>query len=137
MAALARCIAATVGGIVLFSSAFADGGRYGGLLLQVLMANAAGECPVSLMRDELKESCDSQLPDLKDKFAKLGPFKGIRLQSTRQVDGGPAEVYKVSFEHGDWIWVLNTQSDGKIFSAFAPNPPTWDIGSYSRKVAER
>lgn len=71
------------------------------------MANAAGEYPASLMRDELKQSCDSQLPDLKDKFAKLGAFKKISFQSTRPSDGGSAEVYKVRFEHGEWIWVLN------------------------------
>jgi hypothetical protein len=137
MGALSKCIAATAGVVVLASSAFAAGGKYEGLLLQALMANAAGECPASLMREELKNSCDSQLPDLKEKFAKLGAFKEISFQSTRPLDGGPAEVYKVSFEHGEWIWVLNAQSDGKMFWAFAPNPPTWDIGSFSRKVAER
>jgi hypothetical protein len=132
MGALSRCIAAAVGMIVWASSAFAAGGKYEGLLLQALLANAAGDCPASLMRDELKKSCDSQLPDLKDKFAKLGAFKGITFQSTRPLDGGPAEVYKVSFEHGDWIWVLNGQSDGKMFWAFSEGEPTWDIGSYSR-----
>lgn len=132
MADLPR-IAATVGGIVFAASAFAAGGKYEDLLLQALMANAAGECPASLMRDELKKSCDSQLPELKDELTKLGAFKEISFQSTRPLDGGPAEVYKVSFEHGDWIWVLNAQNDGKMFWAFAPNPPTWDIASYSRK----
>jgi hypothetical protein len=137
MGALSRCIAAAAGGIVLVASAYAARGKYEGLLLQALMANAAGECPASLMRDELKKSCDSQLPDLKDKFAKLGAFKGITFQSTRPLDGGPAEVYKVSFEHGEWIWVLNVQSDGKMFWAFSLGEPNWDIGSYSRKVAQR
>jgi hypothetical protein len=108
MGALSRCIAAAAGGIALVASAYAAGGKYEGLLLQALMASAAGECPASLMRDELKQSCDSQLPDLKDKFARLGAFKGITFQSTRPLDGGPAEVYKVSFEHGEWIWVLNS-----------------------------
>jgi hypothetical protein len=55
MGALSRCIAAATGGIVLVASAYAAGGKYEGLLLQALMANAAGECPASLMRDELKK----------------------------------------------------------------------------------
>jgi hypothetical protein len=134
--ASSKCIAATAGAIVLASSVFAAGGKYEGLLLQVLMANAAGECPASLMRDELKKSCDSQLPDLKDTFHKLGALKSVSFQSMRPLEGGPAEVYKVNFEHGDWTWVLNAGSDGKEFWAFSLGQPHWDIGSYSRKVAE-
>jgi hypothetical protein len=134
--ALSKCIAATAGAIVLASSVFAAGGKYEGLLLQVLLANAAGECPASLMRDELKESCDSQLPELKNTFSKLGELKSISFQSMRPLEGGPAEVYKVTFEHGDWTWVLNTGSDGKMFLAFSLGHPDWDIGSYSRKVAQ-
>jgi hypothetical protein len=131
MGALSKSIAATAGVIALASSALAAEGKYENLLLQALMANADGECPAALMRDVIKQSCESQLPVLKDTFAKLGAFKGITFQSTRALDGGPGEVYKVSFEHGDWIWVLNAR-DGKIYWGFAPDPPTWDIGSYSR-----
>ena len=112
----------------------AVGGKYEGLLLQVLMANAAGECPAALMRDELRKSCESQLPDIKDKLAKLGPIKGISFQTTRPSEGGPAEVYKVTFEHGDWTWALNAGSDGKMFWAFSLGQPNWDIGSFSRKT---
>lgn len=112
----------------------AAGGKYEGLLLQVLMANAAGECPAALMRDELKKSCESQLTDIKDKLAKLGPIKGISFQTTRPSEGGPAEVYKVTFEHGDWTWALNAGSDGKMLWAFSLGQPNWDIGSFSRKT---
>ena len=132
MRALSKCIAATAGAIAIAASALAAEGKYEDLLLQALMANADGECPAALMRDEIKKSCESQLPALTDTFAKLGAFKGITFQSTRALDGGPGEVYKVSFEHGEWIWVLNAR-DGKIYWGFAPNPPTWDIGSYSRR----
>jgi formylglycine-generating enzyme len=114
----------------------AAGGKYENLLLQVLMANAAGECPAALMRDELKKSCELQLPDLKDKLAKLGPFKGISFQTTRPLEGGPAEVYKVTFDHGDWTWILNAESDGKEFLAFSLGQPNWDIGSFGRKTSQ-
>ena len=137
MGAFRQCIAATAGLIVWASCAEAAEGKYEGLLLQVLMANAAGECPASLMGEELKRSCDAQLPDLKDKLAKLGALKGVSFQSTRPSDSGLAEVYKVSFEHGEWIWVLAAQSDGRMYWAFAPSPPTWQIGSYRTKVVER
>jgi hypothetical protein len=136
MRALSKSIAAAAGAIALASSAFAAEGKYEGLLLQALMANAEGECPAAVMRDVIKKSCESQLPALKDTFSKLGAFKEITFQSTRVLDGGPGEVYKVSFTHGEWIWVLNAR-DGKIYWGFAPDPPTWDIGSYSRKPAER
>lgn len=91
MSALSKRIVATAGVLVLTSYAFAAGGKYEGLLLQVLMANAAGECPAALMRDELRKSCESQLPHLKEQFAKLGAVKEICFQSTRPLDGGPAQ----------------------------------------------
>jgi hypothetical protein len=117
-------------------TAGAAGGKYEGLLLQVLMANAAGECPAALMRDELKKSCESQLTDLQDKLAKLGPIKGISFQTIRPSERGPAEVYNVTFEHGGWTWELNAGSDGKMLWAFSLGQPNWDIGSFSRRTSE-
>jgi hypothetical protein len=120
------------------SAVAADGNaveqKYEALLLQVLKANQHGVCPSELMRDELKASCEAQLPDMQTKFRNLGALTGVAYLGSKPIDGGPGEIYKVSFEHGDWTWTLNAH-DGKEFVAFAP-APIYNVASYSRKPVQ-
>ena len=83
----------------------------------------------------MKADCDRQLPAFKATLIKLGPLKATNFQSMRSLESGPAEVYKVSFEHGDMTWIIGTQEDGRIRVLWAPNEPTWNIGSFSRATA--
>jgi hypothetical protein len=73
------------------------------------------------------------LPVFKETLVKLGSINAASFQGMRTIESGPAEVYKVSFEHGEMTWIINTQEDGRILVLWAPNEPTWDLGSFSRK----
>jgi len=119
-------------GALVGASALAEPtGKYETLLLQALMANANGECPSAIMADPLKQSCDSQIADVKDKLTKLGQITKLSYLGIRDTKAGKAEQYTVFFEHGEWDWALNTQSDGRLKFANAPNLPHYDVGSYS------
>jgi hypothetical protein len=107
-------------------------GTHEDILVKALIANAAGECPASLMAKDIKAACDQQLPAFKETLIKLGQLKATSFQGMRALKSGPAEVYKVTFEHGDMTWIINTQDDGKILVLWAPNEPDWDVGSFSR-----
>jgi hypothetical protein len=110
-------------------------GSHENLLVQALLANAAGECPSSLMADDIKAACDQQLPTFNDTLTQLGSIKTTSFQGMRTLKSGPAEVYKVIFVHGEMTWIINTQADGKILVLWAPDPPNWAIGSYSKNTA--
>lgn len=102
------------------------------LLLHALIANAAGECPATLMAPSIKADCDRQLPAFRETLVKLGTPRATSFQGTRELKGGPAEVYKVTFEHGDMTWIIRTQEDGRLQLLWAPNGPEWNVGSFSR-----
>jgi hypothetical protein len=104
-------------------------GKYEDPLIQAMMAEAVGKCPASLMADVIKEACDQQMPDLKSVFARLGTLKKVSYQGTKSLRSGPAENYKVNFDHGDWFWMIQIQTDGKISVLWAPEGPIWDMGS--------
>lgn len=116
----------------VFASA---GGSHEDLLVKALMANATGKCPASFMAADVKARCDQQLPTFLDTLTRLGSIKMTTFQSMRTLESGPAEVYKVTFMHGEMTWLISTQADGKIFVLWAPDPPNWDIGSFSRSDA--
>jgi hypothetical protein len=115
--------------------AAAAGGTHEDILVKALIANAAGECPATLMAKDIKADCDRQLPVFKETLIKLGQLKATSFQGMRALKSGPAEVYRVTFEHGDMTWIIDTQDDGKILMLWAPNEPNWDIGSFSRSAA--
>jgi hypothetical protein len=115
--------------------AAAAAGAHEDMLVKVLIANAAGECPATLMAKDIKADCDQQLPVFKETLIKLGQLKATSFQGMRALKSGAAEVYKVTFEHGDMTWIINTQDDGKILVLWAPHEPDWDIGSFSRSTA--
>jgi len=131
-------LAAIVHGVAWSPSVLAgDAGSHEALLVQALFANAAGECPAILMANDMKADCDRQLPAFKETLVKLGALRATSFQGTRALESGPAEVYRVSFEHGDMIWMIGTQDDGKIRVLWAPNAPEWNIGSFSRSNESR
>jgi hypothetical protein len=107
----------------------AVGGRHEEILVRALIANAAGDCPEQLMAQDIKADCDQQLPGFRETLVKLGQLRATSFQGMRALKTGPAEVYKVTFEHGDMTWIINTQDDGKILVLWAPHEPNWDIGS--------
>ena len=115
--------------------AAAAAGTHEDILVRALIANATGECPATLMAKDIKADCDQQLPAFKETLIKLGQLKATSFQGMRALKSGPAEVYKVTFEHGDMTWIINTQDDGKILVLWAPNEPNWDIGSFSHSAA--
>jgi hypothetical protein len=117
------------------SASAGNAGTHEALLVQVLIANTAGECPATLMAPGIEATCDQQLPVFKETLIKLGPLKTTSFQGMRSLKSGPAEVYRVSFEHGDMTWIINTQEDGRADVFWAPNEPTWNIGSFSRTAA--
>ena len=122
--------------LTLATSAWAaDAGSHEAILVQALIANAAGECPATLMAPDMKADCDRQLPAFKETLIKLGPLKVANFQGMETINSGPAEVYRVTFAHGDMTWIINTQEDGRIRVLWAPNGPTWDIGSFNRNTA--
>jgi hypothetical protein len=106
-------------------------GDHEDLLVKALLANAAGECPASIMTADMKAACDQQLPTFRDTLTRLGSIKATSFQGMSTLKNGPAEVYRVTFVHGEMTWIIDTQGDGKIRVLWAPNPPNWDIGSYS------
>jgi hypothetical protein len=112
-----------------------DAASHEAILVQTLIANAAGECPAALMAPGIQADCDQQLPAFKETLIKLGPLKATNFQGMRTLESGPAEVYNVTFEHGDMTWIINTQDDGRIQVLWAPNEPTWNLGSFSRTTA--
>jgi hypothetical protein len=112
-------------------------GSYEGLLVKAILANAAGECPASLMDPVLKAACDQNLPTFIDTLTRLGPIKTTSFEGMRSIPSGPAEIYKVTFAHGDLTWIINTQGDGKILNLLAPDPPNWDNGSHSSSTAAK
>lgn len=104
-------------------------GSYEDLLVKAILANAAGECPASLMASDLKAACDQQLPTFIDTLTRLGAIKTTSFEGMRTLKTGPAEVYKVTFVHGELTWIISTQGDEKILNLLTPEPPNWDIGS--------
>jgi hypothetical protein len=110
-------------------------GTHEDILVKALIANAAGECPASLMAKDIKADCDQQLPLFKETLIKLGQLKATNFQGMRALKAALQKSIKVTFEHGDMTWIINTQDDGKILVLWAPNKPNWDIGSFSRSTA--
>jgi hypothetical protein len=128
-----RSIIPTMVGIFGLTSPALAGpsGSFEGLLVKAILANAAGECPASLMASNLKAACDQNLPTFIDTLTRLGPIKTTSFEGMRTLPSGPAEVYKVTFVHGEMTFIINTQGDGKALNLLAPDPPNWDISSYS------
>src|ERR1700761_5091262 len=99
------------------------GGQNEGLLIRALLANAEGNCPAELMGAGIKADCERQLPQFRATLTRLGPIKSTRFQGVRTLETGSAEVYQVAFQHGEMVWLINTQDDGRIQVLWAPNEP--------------
>ena len=110
------------------TSAWAGGGE--DVLIRALIANADGECPATLMAPGIKADCDRQLPAFRETLTKLGTLQATSFQGTRALQSGPAEVYKVTFGHGDMTWIIRTQEDGRLQLLWAPDGPEWNIGTF-------
>ena len=102
------------------TTAASSEGQYKDLLIRVLTANARGECPGDLMSVLLQDACERQMPNMKPQFDRLGKLQSARYRGIQQSQGGPAEVYRVSFENGEMTWMINTGPDGKILVLFSP-----------------
>jgi hypothetical protein len=96
-----------------------------GLLVAALEANAAGQCPASLMAFVLQSECERNLPTLSALLKRLGPIQSVDFQGTDSLPNGPAEVFKVTFANGDMTFIINTQDDGRAMSLVSPDPPHW------------
>jgi hypothetical protein len=108
---------------------------YEDLLVQALLANAAGECPASLMAPNLKAACDRDLPRFIHTLNRLGALKSTAFQGMRNLPSGPAEVYKVTFVHGEMTFTINAQDDGKAVNLLTLGPPRWEIDSKGTHTA--
>ncbi len=119
------CVAAILG-LNISTSAVGGESQCEGMLLQALIANAEGECPAAVLDDKMKTACEMQQPGIKKLLVKLGPLKSVEFEGI--VSGTytrHSEKYKVSFEHGDWIWFVEPGCDNKIHWANAPFQPEW------------
>jgi hypothetical protein len=96
------------------------------LLMQALIANADGKCPGDIMVAALKSRCDGQVGALKGYFARLGELRSVERQRTADTPNGPAAIYVVHFANGNWTWMANVNSDGKLLVMGTGQEPVWN-----------
>jgi hypothetical protein len=94
--------------------------QHDSLLKQVLGESAKGNCPASLMSPMLLGACQSQMPGMGQSLAAKGPITKTEFMGVQQSQMGPAEVYKVTFNAGTMMWMINTGPDGKILVLWSP-----------------
>lgn len=92
----------------------AQRGNNSELLKRALAASAKGQCPPDLMSPMLQGACEQQMPGMGNNLAARGPITGTEFIGIQQTPTGPAEVYRVRFEHGPMMWMISTGPDGKI-----------------------
>lgn len=106
---------------LLAASAFAQSdGQYRKQLLDALGEAAKGRCSERLMSPMLQDTCEKQMPAMGTALRSKGTILGATYRGQQQVPGGMAEVYRVKFDQGDMTWMINLQSDGKIFTLWSP-----------------
>lgn len=106
---------------LLAASAFAQNdGQYRKQLLDALGEAAKGRCPERLLSPMLQDTCETQMPAMGNSLRQKGAILGATYRGQQQVPGGMAEVYRVKFDQGDMTWMINLQSDGKIYTLWSP-----------------
>jgi hypothetical protein len=89
-------------------------GIHSNLLKKVLAESAKGNCSKEMMSPMLLGACQQQMPGLGNQLAQRGKIVGTEFMGMQQSGMGPAEVYRVNFESGSMMWMINTGPDGKI-----------------------
>jgi hypothetical protein len=78
------------------------------------------------MAPALKSRCDGQVAALKGYFTRLGELRSVELNRTADTPNGPAGVYVVYFANGNWTWMANLNSDGKLLVMGTGQEPVWN-----------
>lgn len=108
-------------GVALTSSAHAqENGVNESLLRRSLEAIATGECPSSLLAPMLRGACQGQMPAAASNLARKGKIKQVEYEGMEQSMNGPAEVYRVIYEHGEQMWMIKAAPDGKAQVLWSP-----------------
>lgn len=92
------------------AAASAATGANGPLLQKAIEANAQGTCPADLMGPELLAACQQQIAGIHPMLTAKGKITKLDFLGTQ----GQAEIWRVTYEHGDQVWGIAVGSDGKI-----------------------
>lgn len=95
-------------------------GIHAQLLKTALAAVAKGECPSSIMSPLLRGTCEQQQPNMGKNLSQRGNVTGVEFLGMQQSQMGPAEAYRVKYQQGVMMWMINTGSDGKIQVFWSP-----------------
>lgn len=108
-------------GVLLVASVFCSvsqaqntQGIHSDLLKKALAESAKGNCSKEIMSPMLLGACQQQMPGLGNQLAQRGKIVSTEFMGMQQSGMGPAEVYRVNFESGSMMWMINTGPDGKI-----------------------
>lgn len=90
-------------------------------VIEVLKANAKGDCPARLMASILRSQCEQQISVIQKRLQSLGPIEKAEFKGMERLPSGvDAEIYAVTFENGSMIWAAAANSEGKLNVMWSP-----------------
>jgi hypothetical protein len=90
------------------------------LLRQALQAVAGGECPPRIMTPMLQYQCQKAKDVMQSWLKTLGALQEVQFRGTQATPGGPGEVYVAKYERGEMMWIVATDTDGKLQTFWSP-----------------
>jgi len=82
-------------------------------------AGAKGDCPTDLMEQGLLDACRQHIAVIGPQVAANGKIIKLDFLGWQSSIGNPAELWRVTYEHGTQIWSIDVWLDGKIHYMFS------------------
>jgi len=119
---LAFSPAGAIAQATLSASSAAPAGADGSVLQKAIEANAKGECPADIMGQGLLDACHQQIAAIQPMLTAKGKITKLDFLGTKQIQGTPVEMWRVTYEHGTQAWGIVVGPDGKIAGMFTQDP---------------
>lgn len=90
------------------------------LLRRTLNAIQAGSPNYLDMEPLLADQVEQQLTPMRQRFDSLGSIRTIEFRGMQSTQAGPAEYYRVLFDNGQMVWLINLTPAQKIGVLWSP-----------------
>lgn len=94
--------------------------RHEQILRRALSAIAERNCPAEIMTPVVQYQCEQNITAFSSNLQRLGTVTSTTFRGTQPTPNGPCEVYLVIFQNGRLIWMVSTDSDGKLAMLWTP-----------------
>lgn len=90
------------------------------LLRKTLNSIQAGSPNYSDMEPMLADQVEQQISPIRQRLTQLGSMRSIEFRGIQSTPSGPAEYYRVRYENGQMVWIINLTPSKKIGVLWSP-----------------